>query len=176
MVIFQDTVTHPLPAWNIFCGFDIVCVIWYLSNKNYSGIFVYCIIWHTISLNVISMIYQFLNGLLWQAASRLMPEFNWSAILFYIIIPKPHRKRIEQKFCIGFPSMTLRQCNIPIAQCLCPGIHCTKICSLYASHQFRPNLWINDPIKIQTVLSIIVKRGSHTHLTWLEPCLVIQVI
>jgi hypothetical protein len=33
MVIFQNAVTHPLPAGDILCGFDIVRVIRYGSHK-----------------------------------------------------------------------------------------------------------------------------------------------
>ena len=94
MVVFQNTVTHPFPARNIFGGLNIIRIIGYLANKNDPCLFVQGVIGNPISPDLIAMPLQLPDIFLIQSSSGFVPEFNGSLELLDIIIAQPWRQRI----------------------------------------------------------------------------------
>ena len=92
MVIFQNTVAHPFPAWYIFRAFDIIGMVGNRSKKNNTGIFVDCIVRDTIPPYVISLFHKLTDCFLRQPSSGLTPEMDGGVKLFHIIIPQSGRQ------------------------------------------------------------------------------------
>ena len=59
--------------------------------------------------------------------------------------------------------MPLGQGDVSVARGHAFAVNGGKICALHAPHQFDPNLRVNDPIEIQTLLGVVVE-GEATRI------------
>lgn len=97
MVILQDTVAHPLPAWNILRRLDIVRVIRNLSDKNNPRLLVQRIVGYPVSADLVAVFLQLADRLLVKPSSGLMPELNGGVELSDVIVAQPRGQRVQQK-------------------------------------------------------------------------------
>ena len=56
MIILQNAVTHSLPARNIFCTLDVVCVIRNRADENHPGFLHNCIIGYAVSPDIVAVL------------------------------------------------------------------------------------------------------------------------
>ena len=56
MVIFQDTIAHPLPTGDVLGGFDIVCMVWNGTDENDTAFFAQCIVGNAVSDDRVAMV------------------------------------------------------------------------------------------------------------------------
>ena len=134
------------------------------------------VVGNTVAPDLVTVIQQLLNRLLFQSASHVAPEIDGRLKLLHIIFLQPLRKRIQQKFRVRFPGMSLRQRELPISHGLGFTVDSAKLAPCTRPTSRIQDLRIDHPIKIQTVFCRIVKRRSYPHLTRLQPRHIIEII
>ena len=69
MIVFQDAVAHPLPAWDILGGFDVVGMIGDASQKHHARGFHDGVVGDSVEPNPIALFQKLGNDLLIQSAT-----------------------------------------------------------------------------------------------------------
>ena len=103
MVVSQNAVAHALPAWHIFCGFNVICVIWNLTKEDHAGIPHHRVIGNAVALDAVAMGNELLDGFLPQPTSRFMPKIQRGLKLFDVVVSQSGRKCGQQKLRVGLP-------------------------------------------------------------------------
>lgn len=164
MIILQNAKTHTLPAGDILSRFNVICMVGNFAEKNNSGVFHYSVVGDAVAFDMVAVLFQLLNGFFFQTTANVMPEMNGSLEFFDIILPEPCGKGGKQKARIGFLGVAFGKRNILVAKNFGFAVDGAEVGAVHPAYQPDPYFRINDPVKIQAVLCIIVKGGCYPHL------------